>query len=649
MLACVLMPLSGLAQWSLDPLAQTTYTETGTPTVTVTINWTDGNDDGVQYVDIAYGGSAHPGSAFDYTPSVFANTLELDTAVSQSINITFDIIDDVLFENDETAVFQILSNPNFPATIDPDNSEVSFTIEDNDTAPTLELLIRPDCIDEGGDSATLIALLSEVTGKNTTVDLTDGLAGTALKDSDYTLSSDTLIIGANSRIGIDTISGLDDAEINEGDETVIFNVDDADIVNATASGGSQSATLTIEDKDDSQGFMVLSFPNRFVASTAVSASLAVDPADDTETYAIALPLPGGWTASSISDGGTDGRGVINWSGLSGDKTLTFDLVADGATSGTQALTATYTSGSGTFTDKGFILDIRGPVSVSPAALTVSEDFGTDTFTVVLTEVPIAPVAVGLSPSDPSEANINQSVHFFTSSNWDDPVTITVTGQPDNVADGDQNESVSVDPAQSFDPHFNGANGNDVAVTITNVAFVDLSENKGAGADNSVADPHPADANANGFISVYENQAYYIANAADPSKHLTIYNAIGIVENGGSYTVDGGLSEPEKWVKANQLGGGSYSESFNNRSFMNMATAPAPENGEVEFKISHQDKDGTYGLLRAEDGEYQILRSHDLTSWGFAGNARVSGSLGLYFDQDSSSSSHCYHKVVKVRE
>lgn len=105
------------------------------------------------------------------------------------------------------------------------------------------------------------------------------------------------------------------------------------------------------------------------------------------------------------------------------------------------------------------------IFVSPASgLTTSEGGGTDTFTVVLTSVPIAPVTIGISSSDPAEGVVSASSLTFTLLDWNIPQTVTVTGVDDLVADGNVGYSILTAPAVSLDPFFNGLDSADVLAT-----------------------------------------------------------------------------------------------------------------------------------------------------------------------------------------
>ncbi|MEZ6129925.1 MAG: hypothetical protein R3C59_14680 [Planctomycetaceae bacterium] len=94
----------------------------------------------------------------------------------------------------------------------------------------------------------------------------------------------------------------------------------------------------------------------------------------------------------------------------------------------------------------------------------TESGGTATFTVVLNSEPTADVSIGLSSSDTTEGTVTTTPLTFTPLNWNQAQTVTVSGQNDDVDDGDITYSIQVLPAVSSDPLYNGFDANDVSVT-----------------------------------------------------------------------------------------------------------------------------------------------------------------------------------------
>ena len=105
-------------------------------------------------------------------------------------------------------------------------------------------------------------------------------------------------------------------------------------------------------------------------------------------------------------------------------------------------------------------DIAG-VNVSTISNNTSEEVTTGEFTVVLDTEPSDDVIVGFS-GDANEGNVAAGI-TFTSTSWDVPQTVTVTGVDDLIVDGDIAYTIDT-TVISDDPTYDGIFANSVAVT-----------------------------------------------------------------------------------------------------------------------------------------------------------------------------------------
>ncbi|MCA9176491.1 MAG: hypothetical protein KDB14_18515, partial [Planctomycetales bacterium] len=80
---------------------------------------------------------------------------------------------------------------------------------------------------------------------------------------------------------------------------------------------------------------------------------------------------------------------------------------------------------------------------SGGSTSVNESGTTDTFTVVLNAAPLTDVVIDVSSGDAGEATVSPLQLTFTSTNWNTPQTVTVTGVDDVSVDGDQGTTVTV--------------------------------------------------------------------------------------------------------------------------------------------------------------------------------------------------------------
>ncbi|RZT93407.1 putative secreted protein (Por secretion system target) [Ancylomarina subtilis] len=188
-------------------------------------------------VDYAVTGTA-TGDGTDYT---LANGILTISAGSASDNITIaSIINDLLDENNETVIVT-LSNP-VNATLATNNVH-TYTINDDDAAPTIEFSSTSSNGLESVSSANLQIDLSAASGLTVTVDY--AVTGTAT-GADYTLADGTLTIAAGDASDNITIGSIVDDLLDENNETVIVTLSNP--TNATL-GSNTVHTYTITDND----------------------------------------------------------------------------------------------------------------------------------------------------------------------------------------------------------------------------------------------------------------------------------------------------------------------------------------------------------------------------------------------------------------
>ncbi len=85
---------------------------------------------------------------------------------------------------------------------------------------------------------------------------------------------------------------------------------------------------------------------------------------------------------------------------------------------------------------------------------------------MLNSEPVADVTIPLSVDDTTEAAVAPASLVFTAANWNVAQTVTITGQNDDLDDGNQAFTVLVQAATSADPVYNGRDGTDVTGSNT---------------------------------------------------------------------------------------------------------------------------------------------------------------------------------------
>ena len=105
-------------------------------------------------------------------------------------------------------------------------------------------------------------------------------------------------------------------------------------------------------------------------------------------------------------------------------------------------------------------------SVSETALTIDENAGEETFTVVLAVEPLSDVVFAVTSSDTDEGTVDLATLTFTTANWDTPQTVTVTGVDDNDTGNDTATiTVAINDAGS-DDNFDALADKTVSATFT---------------------------------------------------------------------------------------------------------------------------------------------------------------------------------------
>ena len=115
------------------------------------------------------------------------------------------------------------------------------------------------------------------------------------------------------------------------------------------------------------------------------------------------------------------------------------------------------------------------ITVTPTAgLSLNENAGTDTFTVVLNSQPTASVNVPtITSSDTTAGTVAPAALTFTTGNWNVPQTVTITGVDDFYDDGTQTTDITLAAATSADLDYNG-------MAVADVTSVSVLDNDTAG-------------------------------------------------------------------------------------------------------------------------------------------------------------------------
>ena len=128
------------------------------------------------------------------------------------------------------------------------------------------------------------------------------------------------------------------------------------------------------------------------------------------------------------------------------------------------------NGNTAATQLSVVADLRPPtpdITAAPnSGLITAENGKTASFTVTLNTQPAATVTLAIKSSDITEGTVAPETITFTTENWDTPQTVTITGQDDDIDDGDQDYHIVLTPT-SDDPDYAGLDALKMPVTNHN--------------------------------------------------------------------------------------------------------------------------------------------------------------------------------------
>jgi hypothetical protein len=338
-------------------------------------------------------------------------------------------------------VLNVASSSVVDGTVAP--ATLTFTSANWNTPQTVTVTGVNDTTDSvADDTANMVVSVVDASSYDTFDAIADKAVAVTFTDDDQagiTISQTTLTVGENAGTGTFTVK-LNTAPLTN----VVVNLTSSAATEATAA----PATLTFT-------------PANWNTPQTVTVTGVNDPADtianDTATITV-----------SVNDATSDDK---------------YDPVAD------QTVAITLTD------------DDTANVIVSATTLTVAENAGTGTFTVVLSTQPLTNVVVNVTSLDVAQGTLVPATLTFTSANWNVAQTVTVTGVNDNVdtpTNDTSNISISVVDASSYDT-FDSVTDKTVAVTYTDddtasytvsLTTLTVGENAGTGTFTVVLTTQP---------------------------------------------------------------------------------------------------------------------------------------------------------------
>ncbi|NER36457.1 MAG: hypothetical protein F6J93_21145 [Oscillatoria sp. SIO1A7] len=427
-------------------------------------------------VTIAFtvGGSATTGD--DYT-AVGADTFTAGSGTvtipdgSRTVNITIVPVDDSVIDASETVELALVDGSGY--TVSTVSNSANLAIADNDSAGiTITQSGGNTNVTEGGATDTYDISLDTIPSNPVTIsiapdtqtDLGAG-AGTAIA---LNFAADATALTPQTV----TVTATDDA-IAEGSHlsTIGHSVVSADVNYNGFSLANIGATITDNDSpgvsiSESGGNINLTEGG---ASDSYDLVLTTQPSAD---VTINLATAGQVTTSSNSLTFTS----ANWNQ---PQTVTVVAINDALAEGNHTGTISHSSSSTDPNYNGIAIanllanitddDSAGiSIAVSGGSTEVSEGGNTDTYTIVLTSAPTAPVTVSFNPGSDLESIAPLT---FDPTNWNVAQTVTVRATDDRVAEGNHNSTIA-HRATSTDLNYSG-------IAIASVS-VQIADNDNAG-------------------------------------------------------------------------------------------------------------------------------------------------------------------------
>ncbi len=349
-------------------------------------------------VNLSFSGTAT--NNVDYSRST---TSILVPAGSLTASAGVTAINDATFEGSETVVVDVSSVTNGTEN---GTQQVTITITDDETTPTVTLSRSSATIAENGGTAAVIATLSNLSTQDVTVNLS--FSGTATNNVDYSRSTTSILVPAGSLTASAGVTAINDATF-EGSETVVVDV--SSVTNGTESG-TQQVTITITD-DDSEPTVTLSRSSATIAENGGTAAV-IATLSNLSTQDVTVNLSFSGTATNNVDYSrsttsilvpagslTASAGVtaINDATFEGSETVVVDVssVTNGTESGTQQVTITITDD-----------DSEPTVTLSRSSATIAENGGTAAVIATLSNLSTQDVTVNLSFSGTATNNVDYS-------------------------------------------------------------------------------------------------------------------------------------------------------------------------------------------------------------------------------------------------
>ena len=408
-------------------------------------------------------------SSLDTTEgTVFPPVLTFTTANwNQDRTVTITGVDDGTLDGDQAYTVRFapgLSADTVYAALPPRDVVVN-NVDDDANDPGVTVVAGPLTTTEAGGQATFQVKLAAQPTDTVQVAVQSSDIGEA------TVSTASLSFSTTNwdQLQTVTVTGVDD-DLDDGDQAFTIELgpvtsndggysvlDPADVAGTNTDDDDVGVLLSKLEVATDEAGLVDSFTVRLASQPTSGVTIALQSSDVSEATLDKASL-------TFSQGNWDVEQVVVVTGQDDD-------LADGDVA-YAVVVGPITSADGLYaaidppdlTGENVDDDMAG-VTVSSFELTTGEDGTQATFTVALTAEPTDGVDLDVSSTDTTEGTVSPAALSFSTVDWDQPQTVTVTGVDDALLDGDVAYQIRL-IVQTIDPAFSGLS--DVYVDATNL-------------------------------------------------------------------------------------------------------------------------------------------------------------------------------------
>ena len=454
-------PSSGLVTSEDGTTAVFTVTLARQPTANVTVQYTSGDTSEGLLSTVA---QPAPSNAvtLTFTPANF----------NQAQSVTVTGVDDNIV--DGNIIYLINSQPATSADTNYTGlfgNNVSVTNNDNEV-PGFNVTPTTVTTSEDGTTATFTVSLRVAPTANVTVPISSNntaeatVAPTSLTFTPANFSTPQIV----------TVTGVDD-NVRDGSQAYVIGLGAATSADARYNGLDPADVNGTNLDNDSPGIAINPTSGLMTSENGTTATFTV--------VLTALPA-GNVTIPLSSDDTTEGTVsptsiTFTPANYNVPRTVTVTGMDDAIIDGD--ITYHIVTGAATSSDPGYSglnaadvtvvnMDNELPgIRVNPTSITVNENVGTTSFSVVLVTPPTAPVTIPVSSSNPAVADVDTTALTFDNTNFDVPQVVTLTVTNNFIDDGNKNLNINLGPSSSTDPDYSG---------LTKVIPVTILDNDTAG-------------------------------------------------------------------------------------------------------------------------------------------------------------------------